>query len=221
MSKGKKIGGIVLIVIGTIFLVIGVAVGGLFFAVGSATDEAKGELNDEIEEFQSSAMYAAGEIVDIDDESMATIEYYSEVDGYWYETQMAILSEEYGVGDMVTVFYNPDDPTDIMIPELYGDAFDTVGDTMPVIGGVFGGVFGVIGLIMLISGIIMVVSNHKDKKWAEEIKARNAQQGIGQFANTNPQNMNQNGYGAGQPYNGMPQNPYGSGQSYDGTSQDS
>ncbi len=216
MSKGKKIGGIILIVIGTIFLVIGIAIGGLFFAVGGATDEAKDQLNEEMDSFTETAWETYGEITDIDDESMATIEYYSDADGYWYETGMGILSEEYGIGDTVTVYYNPEDPTEVMIPELYGDAMDTVGDMMPVVGGVFGGIFGVIGLIMLIIGIVLIVNNRKDKKWVEEINTRNAQQMVGQPYSGNPQGQQSyNGYpqGAGQQPNsaGNPQNP---GQSY-------
>jgi len=186
MSKGKKIGGIILIIIGTIFLVIGLAIGGLFGAMNGAMGEAVDELEQEMDEFRQNGVSTYGEITDIDDESMSTIEYYCEEDGYWYETYIMVLNENYQVGSTVEVCYDPSDPTNVMVPELYMDAMGMVGDTVPTAGIVVGVVFGLLGLPLLIGGIVMLVNNKKDKKWTEEIKARNAMQGVG--------NVQYNGY---------------------------
>ncbi len=206
MSKGKKIGGIILVIIGTIFLVIGLAIGGLFGAMNGAMGEAIDELEQEMDEFRENGVSTYGEIIDIDDESMSTIEYYCEEDGYWYETYIMILNENYRVGSTVEVCYDPYDPTNVMVPELYMDAMGMVGDTVPTVGIVVGVVFGIIGAVLLIVGIVLLVNNKKDKKWTDEINARNAAQGIG--------NVQYNGYPqqGGMP-GGYPQAP-GAGGAY-------
>ncbi len=188
MSKGKKIGGIILVIIGTIFLVIGLAIGGLFGAMNGAMDEAITELEEELDEFREHGVTTLGEITNIDDESMATIEYYCEEDGYWYETYIMVLNEGYQVGSSVEVCYDISDPTNVMVPQLYMEAMGMVGDTVPGVGIGVGVVFGVIGAVMLIIGIVLLVSNKKDKQWTDQINARNASMGVG-----------------GAPYNGSPQ----------------
>lgn len=203
MSKGKKIGGIILIIFGTIGLVIGLAVGGLFGAMNGAMDEAVAQVEQEIEDARLTGVSTDGTITDIDSEGMATIEFYCEEDGYTYETYIMVLSDEYHVGSNVEVIYdysrfgasdyNP------VVPELYLAAMGMVGDTVPGVGIGVGVVFGVIGLVLLVIGIVMLVSNKKDKKWTDDINARNAAQGIG--------GQPVNGYNqpGGQPVNGYNQ----------------
>lgn len=198
MSKGKKIGGIILIILGTIALVIGIAVGALFGVMNSATDE----LNAQVDELRENTVSTEGEIVGIDEEGMATIAFYSEEDGSQYYAYCMILSDDYQVGDIVEVCYDPYDPNNAPIaPELL-----LVG--MGAIGGVgtgIGVVIGVVGLIMIVIGIVLLVSNKKDKKWTDEINARNASMGAGGAPysgyqqpgqpggyNPNQQNNNQN-----------------------------
>lgn len=197
ISKGKKIGGIILVILGTLGVGIGIIFGLLFGAVSSVfEDEEFGSMMDtQMAEMVAGGIPTDGTITDIDyDEGLATIEYYSETEECWYETQMPVVSESYSVGDTVTVYYdlnNPDYPElDALAPAMLGDAMGTVGDMMPAVGGVFGGVFGVIGLIMLIVGIVLLVSYHKEKKWMEEINTRN----------NGPMGMQPN-----QPYNGNSQ----------------
>lgn len=203
MSKGKKIGGIILIIIGTIFLVIGLAIGGLFGAMNGAMDEAVAELEQQIEDARRTGVSTYGEIIDIDSENMATIEFYCEEDGYWYETYMMVMSDDYEVGGALEVIYDPyrlnDSDYVPMVPVLYLDAVGVVGDTVPGVGIGVGVVFGVIGLIMLVIGIVLLVSNKKDKQWTDDIKARNASQGVGNIQYNNYQQP------GGQPLSGYQQ----------------
>ncbi len=206
ISKGKKIGGIILVILGTLGVGIGIIFGLLFGAVSSVfEDEEFGSMMDtQMAEIIEGGIPTEGTITDIDyDEGLATVEYYSETEECWYETQMPAMSENYSIGDTVTVYYdlnNPDYPElDALAPEMFGDAMGAVGDMMPAVGGVFGGVFGVIGLIMLIIGIVLLVGYHKDKKWMEEINARN-----------NGPMGTQPMYGQqpGQPFGQQPNQPY-------------
>lgn len=186
MSKGKKIGGIILIILGTIALVIGIAVGALFGVMNSATDE----LNAQVDELRENTVSTDGEIIDIDDEGMATIEFYCEEDGYWYDAYIMVLSDEYQVGSVVEVCYDPSDPSNAPIaPELLLAGMGTIGG----VGTGVGVVIGVIGVIMIVIGIVLLVSNKKDKKWADEINARNAAMGVGGAPNNGYQQPGQPG----------------------------
>lgn len=202
MSKGKKIGGIILVVLGTIGLVIGIAIGALFGAMGGAMGEAVNEIEQQIEDARLTGVSTYGEITDIDSEGMGTIEFYCDEDGSWYEMNMMVLSDEYGEGSTVEVIYDPDRMYDAdyipVVPELYRAAMGMVGDTVPGVGIGVGVFFGVVGAVLLIVGIILLVGNKKDKKWVDEINARNAAQGIG----TAPYN------GYGQPQGGQPMSGY-------------
>jgi len=167
VGKGKKIGGIILVVLGTLGLVIGIIIGLAFGAMSSALGGE--EFDAQIAEIVEGGTPTEGTITDIDyDEALATVEYYSESEECWYETQMPVMNENYSVGDTVTVYYdlnNPDYPElEAIAPEMFGDAMGAVGDAIPLVGGVFGGIFGVIGLIMLVIGILLLVSYHKAKK---------------------------------------------------------
>ena len=193
MSKGKKIGGIILIILGTIALVIGIVFGALFGLMNGAMDEAVTELEEELDEFREHGVTTLGEITDIDDESMATIEYYCEEDGYWYETYIMVLSEGYQVGSSVEVCYDVSDPTNVMVPQLYKEAMGLVGDTVPVVGIGIGVAFGVSGAVMLIIGIVLLVTNKKDKQWTDQINARNASMGVGGAPNNGYQQPGQPG----------------------------
>lgn len=198
MSKGKKIGGIILIIFGTIFLVIGLAVGGLFGAMNGAMDDAMVEIEQQIEDARQTGVSTYGEITDIDSESMATIVFYSEEDDSLHYFSMMVVSDNYGVGSTVEVVYDPNrigysDYTPIS-PELMMEGMDVILSTASTGGVVVGVVLGIIGAVLLIVGIVMLVSNKKDKKWAEEINARNAAMGIG------------GGQPGGQPMNGQQNN---------------
>lgn len=206
MSKGKKIGGIILVIFGTIFLVIGIAVGALFGAMNGAMDQAIEEIEQQIEDARRTGVSTYGEIVDIDSENMATIEFYCAEYDDWFVTRIAVVNDEYQVGSGLEVCYDPyklSDPDYVpVVPALYLDAMSMVGDTVPGIGIGVGVFFGVLGAILLIIGIVLLVGNKKDKKWVDEINARNAAMGIGNAPN--------NGYG--QPQGGQPLSGYSQSQ---------
>lgn len=219
MSKGKKIGGIILVVFGAIFLVIGIAVGALFGAMNGVMDKAIEEVEQQIEDARRTGVSTYGEIVAIDSEGMATIEFYCVEDDEWYQMSMMVLNDEYQVGSGLEVCYDPyklNDPDYVpVVPVLYMDAMGMVGDTVPGVGIGVGVFFGVLGLILLIIGIVLLVSNKKDKKWVDEINARNAAQGIGTSPNNGygqmPGGQPLSGYG--QPQGGQPMNTYSQPQS--------
>lgn len=183
MSKGKKIGGIILIIFGTIGLVIGLAVGGLFGLMNGSMDDAMAEVERQIEDARQTGVSTYGEITDIDSESMATIEFYCEEDGSFYYFSMMVVSDNYGVGSTVEVCYDPyrlNDANYVPIaPELMMEGMDVILSTATKGGTVVGVVIGGIGALMLIIGIALLVSNKKEKKWTDDINARNAAQGIG------------------------------------------
>ena len=215
MSKGKKIGGIILVIFGTIFLVIGLAVGGLFGAVNGSMDDAMAEVEQQIEDAKLTGVTTYGEITSIDSESMATIEFYCEEDASWHDFTMMVVSDNYDVGSVVDVCYDPNRLNDSdyvpISPELMMEGMDVILSTASTGGVVVGVVIGVIGAILLIIGIVLLVSNKKDQKWTDEIKARNAAQGIGVMPNNGYQQMPggqpMNGYG--QPQGGQPVSGYG------------
>lgn len=211
MSKGKKIGGIILVILGTIFLVIGIAIGALFGVMNGAMGEAVDEFNQEIEDFREHAVSTEGLITDIDSEGYATVEYYCEEDGWSYETTILVVSETYYEGASVEVLYDPNNPGDVRVPDMYKEAMGLVTDTVPGIGVGVGVFFGVLGAVLLIIGIVLLVNNKKDKKWVDEINARNASQGIG-TAPYNGYQQPQGGQpmgGYGQPQGGQPMGGYG------------
>lgn len=208
MSKGKKIGGIILVIFGTIFLVIGIAVGALFGAMNGHMDEVIEEVEQQIEDARRTGVSTYGEIVAINSEGMATIEFYCVEDDEWHEMRMMVMNDEYQIGSGLEVCYDPyklNDPDYMpVVPALYLDAMGMVGDTVPGVGIGVGIFFGVLGAILLIIGIVLLVGNKKDKKWTDEINARNAALGIGNAPN--------NAYGqapGGQPLSGYSQPPGG------------
>lgn len=208
MSKGKKVGGIILIILGTIGLVIGLAVGGLFGAVSGSMDDAMAEVEQQIEDARRTGVSTYGEITDIDSESMATIEFYCEEDGYQYYFNMMVVSDNYGVGSTVEVLYDPyrlnDSDYVPIAPDLMMEGMDVILSTATTGGVVVGVVIGIIGAVLLIIGIVLLVSNKKDKKWSDEINARNAAMGIG---GAQPGGQPLSGYGQpGQPVNGQQNN---------------
>lgn len=220
MGTGKKVGGIVLIILGTIFLLIGIGIGVLFGAMGNVMES--DEFTEQMDQLLIGGIPTEGYIVAIDEENLtADVEYYVEEEECWYETTQPIMNGDYEIGDVVTIYYNchNDKELEVISPEMFGDAMGEMGGAMGTIGGVFGVGGGLVGLIMLIVGIVLIVTSHKDKKWTEEINARNAQLGIGQYHSGNPQGQvppyNGGAQMNGQPYNGNPQaggQPYGGAQ---------
>ena len=171
MSKGKQIGGIILVIFGTIGLVIGLAVGGLFGAASSQLDNAMAEVEQQIEDARQTGVTTTGEITAIDSETnMATIEFYCEEYQTMYPFNMMVVSDNYGVGSTVEVCYDPYRLTDSdyvpIAPDLMMEGMDAILSTATTGGVAVGAVVGVIGAVLLIIGIVLLVSNKKAKKQA-------------------------------------------------------
>lgn len=179
MSNGKTIGGIIMIVFGSILMILGLLFAAFFLFTGyvASDEELMGEeIEEKIELFKRNALETTGEITGIDrDAGTTTIRYWSEIDNDYYDMQLYTVFSNYAVGDPIEVYYNIDDPSDIMIPEVYGLAADMVGGVFAVIGAVAAGV-GVVGLILLIVGIVLVVKGKKNTQ-RNDMPAGNYQNG--------------------------------------------
>lgn len=165
MDNGNTIGGIIMIVLGSILTILGLLFAAFCFFSGNVArdEELMGEWTQEkMELFQRNALETTGEITEIDyDEGTTTIGFRSDIDNVYYEKKIYTVLGRYSVGDPIEVYYNIDDPSDIMLQELYDLAADTVGKIFFVIGTV-AACIGVVGLILLIVGIVLVVKGKKD-----------------------------------------------------------
>ena len=164
MSNGKTISGIIMIVLGSILTILGILFAAFFFFSGYVVkdEELVGEETQEkMDLFKRNALETTGEITEIDyDEGTTTIGFRSDIDNVYYEKKIYTVLDKYSVGEPIEVYYNIDDPSDIMIQEIYDLAADTVGRIFFVIGTVAACV-GVVGLILLIAGIVLVVKGKK------------------------------------------------------------
>lgn len=153
----KKIFGIILTVLGGIFLLMALIFGLVFGGIGTAMN---GVSNSGVDYSQDSN-YAScrGEVIDVDD-SKTSVQY--EADGNLYVVALNMTNSAYPVGTAVTVYYNKVKPEESSVPEITEATFGTIG-------GVFSGVgiglficFAVIGIAGLISGILLIRSSaHK------------------------------------------------------------
>lgn len=179
MSNGKTIGGIIMIVLGSILTVLGLLFAAFFFFSGYVVsdEELMGEeIQEKMDLFKRNALETTGEITEIDyDEGTTTIGFRSDIDNVYYEKKIYTVLGKYSLGDPIEVYYNIDDPSDIMIQEIYDLAVDTVGRSFLVIGTVAACV-GAVGLILLIVGIVLVVKGKKNNQ-RNDIPAGNYQNG--------------------------------------------
>ena len=138
-----------------------------FFATGSVAEN-ENMVDEKVQEkmdlFKRNALETIGEVTDIDwDEGTTKIGYESEIDNSYYELQIYTVLEDYSVGDAIEVYYNIDEPSDAMVPEIYDLAADMVGGIFFTIGAIAAGV-GVVGLILLIVGIVLTVKSKKENQ---------------------------------------------------------
>jgi len=179
MSNGKTIGGIIMIVFGSILMILGLLFAAIFLAIGSAASDEElmdAEIQKQMDSFLDNALEAPGEITDINwDEDITTIGYQSALDDAYYELHLNTILDDYTVGDAIDVYYNIDDPSNAIVLEAYDVVADMVGGLFIVIGAVALGV-GVLGLILLIVGIVLVVKGKKNNP-RNDIPAGNYQNG--------------------------------------------
>ena len=170
MSKGKTIGGIIMIVFGAILLALGFLFAALFFAMGNMTNDQEvmdETIQEKLDAFRLNALETIGEVTEIDRDAGTTkIGYESETDNAYYELQVYTVFDDYAVGDAIVVYYNIDDPSNAIVPDIYDVAVDMVGGIFSIIGAVAAGV-GVVGLILLIIGIILLVKGKKKNQGNE------------------------------------------------------
>ncbi|MDE7366705.1 MAG: DUF3592 domain-containing protein [Lachnospiraceae bacterium] len=153
----KKVFGIILTVLGGIFLLMALIFGLVFGGIGTAMNSASNSGVD----YSQDSNYASckGEVIDVDD-SKTSVQY--EADGDLYIVELNMTNSAYPVGTAVTVYYNKVKPEECSVPEIAEATFGTIG-------GVFSGVgiglficFTVIGIAGLISGILLIRSSaHK------------------------------------------------------------
>ena len=151
--NGKKVGGIVLAVFGGLFLFLGLLFGVIFGIVGGAMGGAADDVNAEFEEFSEYAVETTGVVVDAGD-GATTIEY--EADGDYYQVDYTISTSEFGQGDYISVYYDPDNPYSCMVPELESGAMEMMGGIFSGVGIGVGVIFIIVGLAFMIPGIIML-----------------------------------------------------------------
>ncbi len=179
MSNGKTISGIIMIVLGSILTMLGLLFAAFFFFSGYVVIDGEliGEdMQEKMDLFKRNALETTGEITEIDyDEGTTTIGFRSDIDNAYYEKKIYTVLGKYSLGDPIEVYYNIDDPSDIMIQEIYDLAVDTVGRSFFVIGTVAACV-GVVGLILLIVGIVLVVKRKKNNQ-RNDIPVGNYQNG--------------------------------------------
>jgi len=168
-----------MIVLGAILMVLGLLFAVIFFATGHVANNEEimdEKVQEKIDAFRLNALETIGEVTEIDREEGTTkIGYQSEIDDAYYELQLYTVFDNYSVGDEIEVYYNIDDPSDAIVPEIYDVAADMVGGIFSIIGAVAAGV-GVIGLILLIIGIVLVVKGKKNTP-RDNVPAGNYQNG--------------------------------------------
>lgn len=152
---GKKIGGIVMTMLGGIFLFIALIFILVFSLVGGAMGDARDQVGEEFEEFSDHAVKTYGEVVK-NRNGKTTIEYYSETDESYYQVTFSLSNSAYRSGDSIEVYYDEDDPGTCMVPELYESTYGILDNVFSGIGAGLGISFGVFALGLLIGGIILL-----------------------------------------------------------------
>ena len=153
----------------------------IFFAIGSVAEDEDlidEKVQEKLDLFERNALDTFGEITDIDyNKGTMKIGYESEIDDSYYELQINTVLDDYSVGDEIEVYYNIDDPSDAIVPEIYDLAADMLGGIFFIIAAIAAGV-GVVGLILLIVGIVLLVKGKKEKQRNEyNVSTNNFQNG--------------------------------------------
>ena len=168
-----------MIVFGSILTILGLLFAVIFFATGSVANDEElmgDKLQEKFDSFARNALETTGEIVEIDRDAGTTkIGYQSEIDDAYYELELYTVLNDYSEGDAIEVYYNMDDPSDALVPEIYDVAADMVVGVFFIIG-VVAACVGVLGLILLIVGIVLVVKGKKNNQ-GSNIPAGNYQNG--------------------------------------------
>lgn len=154
MNQGKKISGIVLTVIGSIFLFVACALAAAFCIAGGAMRNQVKQEKAQLQELSDRAVMTQGYVLDAD--NATTVAYYSKSDDAYYEVTYSVSSSSFQKGDQVDVYYDRDDPGSCMVPDLVEGTYQTLGTVFTALGAGIGIFFGSIGLGLLIGGIVLI-----------------------------------------------------------------
>ena len=163
-NNGKKIAGIICIVLGSIFLFVGLTVGGVMFITKTIFQAQLDAIEEEMEAIDDLER-TEGEIVDVysggssgysvGGSAYTEIGFYDDDDEY-YEIIVNAYSSELSEGDEIDVYYDAKDPATAYVPGIVEEVLELIGDIFSAIGLVIGIGFGGFGLILLIVGIVLV-----------------------------------------------------------------
>lgn len=146
----KRIIGIILTVMGGIFLAMALLYGVIFGSVGGAMKYAGGSADEFLQE--ATTMVCDGEVISTDNGT--TIAY--EVEDARYEWQVLITNSEYSVGTPVTVYYDETNPMRCSVPELVQGTYNLLGNIFGGIGIGLAVAFIVLGVAAVVIGIILI-----------------------------------------------------------------
>lgn len=152
MQNGKRISGIILILLGSLLLLLAVTFAASFLGVGSFLGAERDKYNADWESFSKNAVEVSGEIMDTD--GGTTILY--PVDDDYYCVTLSVSNSAYGIGDVISVYYDPADPEQCMVPELYDSTYGLLDTIFSGLGAGLGAAFGILGLGILIGGIFLM-----------------------------------------------------------------
>lgn len=158
----KRVIGIILTVMGGIFLAMALLYGIIFGSIGGVMKYAGGSENEFLQE--ATTMACDGEVIRTDDGT--TIAY--EVEDTRYECQVSVTNSSYSVGTPVTVYYDKTDPTRCSVPELVQGTYNLLGNIFGGIGIGLAVAFIIVGVAAVVIGIILIRKSKGNKDTVPE-----------------------------------------------------
>lgn len=154
----KKVIGIILTVLGGLFLLMAIIFLLVFGGIGTAFLAGSNEVSNSSFMSEATTVSCMGQVVDVNN-GQTTIDY--TVDGVTYEVSYSITNISYSTGTSVMVYYDQTNPSNCEVPALQADTFGVIGGVFAGFGIVFVIAFGVIGIACLIVGILLIRSYKK------------------------------------------------------------
>lgn len=165
MNKGIRLGSVLC---GGIFLFVGGIVGAVFLIVSSVMKSIVTDFETELEEFRTYAVIGEGEIVDAYDGG--TEIRYEDTEGNVFFKSFNIYSSDLGVGTYLTVYYDPENPAECMVPDLESGVLASIYKIFNVVGWIVLILFGGIGIVVMIMGFIASKSIKEPPKKSENLQ---------------------------------------------------
>lgn len=154
----KKVIGILLVVLGALFLLMAANFLLVFGGVGIAFNLGSDNVANSSFIDDATTVSCMGQVVDVSD-SQTTI-YYT-VDGATYEVSYSVTNSSYPTGTSVVVYYDQTDPSRCEVPEVEAATFGIIGKTFTGLAVALPIVFGILGLGCLVGGILLIRSSKK------------------------------------------------------------